>query len=655
MVSSLDWADERNHVIFQNLGISAPNDLPCIKIFDPDGEVEDYEGKNLSKLADDIVEQIQKYVANNLARLMPLLAPKQKTYKSFKKDKSMPRVVMILEPKGKSKARKMTYEAISALSIYFEGRIKFGYSKHKKVSKAFGGGSLPAVFFVPSGKKFDENRQYTGTLAYRPIKTWLEQFAGTPENLPSAIPPAFAVDTIPQITSKSCLDKFCVSRGGICVFSLLPQLSISKGEMSYYLESMRLVRRALVDKLGIASFSSIHFSWIDSSAQMSWLERTFGLPPAEYSQTIVWYPKKEAWGQYVGSFSPPEISRWVTLASKGKANVEPMTASLDTLSEMEDSKEASASCDQMDNPLPDEVVVSTFKEKSKRKGSRKQRKNNEYKSPPNMAATSKRLPRPRAKGGKSYTLTPEIQDTIELAIWFQKDDDSSGNETWTKIARNVKGMIQFGVVDPKYSTEILKSLDISPDDAPDGPRIRLFPSRNLWGEDIEGKAEASSWFEMDLSKESSPDMIKKILGILRQSGRPLSFMIDDKNSLMNFQAFYQANPNPGLPRIILIPSKDLQEPPFLIEALAVEFGHIISFGVAKNTDEGLKKQFGIEKTPSLVIISAQGQPDANGQLQLGVLKYPGHMSFNAISAFLERTIRIGPSPPSSDQNVKDEL
>ncbi|GAB5373453.1 hypothetical protein AAMO2058_001752900, partial [Amorphochlora amoebiformis] len=354
MVSAIDYANETNRAIFDEAGLGL-EDIPTIKIFSPDGNSDGFSGK-MVKLAEIVEEKVQKYVENHLARLMPLLAPKQKVYKAFKKDKEMPKVVLVLEPKGKGKQRKMAYEAMAALSIHFEGRLKFAYTKHRKVAKAFGGGSLPAVFLVPKGEKFDSNRAYTGTLAYRPLRTWLDQFAPPPPDAPKVIPPVPSIDVIPQITSTGCLNAYCVNRGGVCIISLLPVTSLSKGETGYYLESMRLVRRALADKLGLTQLDSINFIWIDSQAQQSWLEKTLGLSPAEYARTVAIYPKKASIAHYIGKFSPPEISTWISQASRGKAMVEPLPSGIDLMSAppmvVTDNMET---CENLETPLPNRV------------------------------------------------------------------------------------------------------------------------------------------------------------------------------------------------------------------------------------------------------------------------------------------------------------
>jgi len=597
-----------------------------------------------------MTEKIKKYVSDDLTKYMPLLAPKQKTYKSFKKDKSLPRVVMILEAKKKSKKKEQLYDAISNLSVHYHGRLSFGYSKHRKIAKTFGANELPALFLIPAGMKFDSARPYTGTFAYRPLKTWLAQYLGGESQVPSALPPAKSIEFIPEINSNECLQKYCVSRGGICTMILLPQ-TLPEGEREYYLESMKLVRRALADKLGLTSLNAIHFVSLDSLKYSDWLEINFGLPAAEYARAIVWYPKKQAWSQYVGRFNAPEVSKWITLASKGKATAEPINVSevkaLEAHGEMDSSEDA---CSSLNDPLPDAVLPDSFKERMKTK----KRGPKSKPSPPKMENyNSNRLPRPRSKAGKSFTLDSKIfkENVIDSPshwlVWFQNEEPSEEKAAaWTKSARSLKGMVQFGVVAPEKRESLMEEFSIPADDEGES-QIRLFPAKHLWAEGAESKLEESSWLDSQLESE---ELTKKALSLLSDSTG--IFMIDSRDQSKSLESWMQSKPQ--APRMVLFPSKDLEEPPFLMKALMVEFGNIIEFGVAMNSDVAFSKSLQIQKFPSIVIFAPQAPPGPDGKVQIGLIPYMGHVSFNAIAIYLESNIRVAP-PQEATKDVKDEL
>eukprot|EP00466_Bigelowiella_natans_P010383 jgi/Bigna1/70568/fgenesh1_pg.12_\ len=548
----------------------------------------------------------------------------------------------------------------------------------------------PRFFLVPQGANLDSARPSPGTGAFRPMKTWLGQFLeeGSLQSKPevSALPTPRSVDTIPEIQSEGCMQRLCVNRGGICVISLLPTQSLPSGERGYYLESMRLVRRALVDKLGLTPFNAVHVSWLDTSppAVQDWLEKAFGLPGAEYARTIVWYPKKNVWSQYVGTFSPPDLSKWIVLASRGKATVQPLaseegkTPQLPTKAEDPSCqgavvfKEGDGSADADVLAFKDEVVADKFKESMKKKGKKKGTSSSSSSStgsnsPPFMS--SKRLPRPRSKAGKSFDLNAEIFEDNVLKtpsywlVWFKgggEDASEAQEAAWNKAARQLKGMVQFGSVNASEKDAIMNQFVLPlPAEGDESASVMLFPSRRaIDGEGEEAdkkKAQAASWIT-DLALEEKA-IVDYSLSLLRDSPSEPIYRLDASQG-RTLETWFQGGNGPVTARLMLFPSK-ISRNRRSAKSTRDRIWAVAPVRAREESDAQMSQQFQIQKTPSIIIVAPQGVPKEGEQLQLGIIPYQGHMSFNAIAIHIESMIRPAPaSPPGGnrgDRTPKDEL
>jgi len=185
----------------------------------------------------------------------------------------------------------------------------------------------------------------------------------------------------------------------------------------------------------------------------------------------------------------------------------------------------------------------------------------------------------------------------------------------------------------------------------------LFPSRRaIDGEGEEAdkkKAQAASWIT-DLALEEKA-IVDYSLSLLRDSPSEPIYRLDASQG-RTLETWFQGGNGPVTARLMLFPSKDLEEPPLLLKALEIEFGQLLQFGLAKKSDAQMSQQFQIQKTPSIIIVAPQGVPKEGEQLQLGIIPYQGHMSFNAIAIHIESMIRPAPaSPPGGNRTPKDEL
>ncbi len=667
VVSAVDLSTEDNPSRFFPEGSAPSRDaLPLVRIYSPDGSSDDF-SKPLKKLASTVLGSISKTVSDDLARLMPVLVPKQKTYKAFKKQKDLAKAVLLFETKGKSKTRQQIYDTVAALALHFDGRLRFGFSKHKRITKRVFGleDQLPALVVIPKGQKMSSYRVYKGKLAYRPLRAWLSQFADPAEALPAAVPAQKAVDTIPQIKSEGCMQAYCTSRGGFCVLLLVPDRSLSVAEKGYFFDSMRLVRRSLFDKLGMAAANGMHFAWVDSGRHRDWIQDTFGLPPAEYARAVVWYPKKGVFSQFVGALEPAEVAQWLTSASRGKASVDPMESEnvLEfALDEAEPPYTDSTDCSELTGaPLPDEVTQDA---KGGRARSSEQPGGGGTSTADDGASSTKsslgeqilrtkRFPRPRGKAGRSYALSAGEFDNNVLRtnanwlVWFQGEQRPADADVkaWERAAKSLKGMVQFGVVESgSAGAEILSQQGFSYDGK--ASMVRMYPA-DILREAGATKAEASKWlddFEFDTGA-----ITERALGMLSAPGDNDRVV---KVNEASFNGWFTQDTMMNL-RFILFPSKDLDTTPYLLKALALEYPGLVLVGLAKRSEEAFAQSLGVKKYPSLIIVTAQGAPDDKGRMSIGAHMFEGSLSFNSVCRFVETNVRVQAPPP--EEQPKDEL
>jgi len=317
------------------------------------------------------------------------------------------------------------------------------------------------------------------------------------------------------------------------------------------------------------------------------------------------------------------------------------------------------------------VVADKFKETMKKRGKKKGYSSSKTGSNSPPFTSRKRLPRPRSKAGKSFDLNAEIfEDNVlktpsSWLVWFKGGGGEAPNEAqktaWNKAARQLKGMVQFGSVNASEKDAIMNQFVLPlPAEGGESASVMLFPSRHAFdgeeGEEADKrKAQASSWIT-DLALEEKA-IVDYSLSLLKESTYDPIYLLDTAQG-RTLETWFQSGNGQISPRLMLFPSKDLEEPPLLLKALEIEFGQILQFGLAKKSDTQLSQQFQIQKTPSIIIVAPQGVPKEGEQLQLGIIPYQGHISFNAISIHLESMMRPAPAPPGGNRGAatpKDEL
>eukprot|EP00470_Lotharella_oceanica_P017264 CAMPEP_0170190622 /NCGR_PEP_ID=MMETSP0040_2-20121228/49727_1 /TAXON_ID=641309 /ORGANISM="Lotharella oceanica, Strain CCMP622" /LENGTH=527 /DNA_ID=CAMNT_0010438525 /DNA_START=12 /DNA_END=1595 /DNA_ORIENTATION=- len=523
-----------------------------------------------------------------------------------------------------------------------------------------GSAQLPALFLSPRDEELNKNMLYPGILTYQPLRAWLTRFMTNWEisTRLMLLDGITAMNYIPQIEGNGCLETLCVSRGGICVLSMIPREALPLAEFNYHLESIRLVKRVLTSRIGVVAVNAVHFVWMDSNLYSNWIESMFGLPDVEYTRTVAWWPSKNVWTPYVKAFDPLELASFLESASKGhlKPLPEPVLSQTITNFSTDDPElyPGDKQCLWMKyGSAPDTFVTDDFNRKLEvQRSTNFWEKEEDDPTAPGVRKTTSRLPRPKSKWGKSYPLTAanfvdNVLDTpSHWLVWFQQQQQPTKDATnaWERAARSLQGKVQFGVVPLRErASEILSSIGVSPEIVPKHkPFIRLFPARTRWGKK-KSKTAASKWIRVEFSEDA---LEEKALSLFTEVKDNMVTMLDQSSGPTSVEAWV-ADGSPK-PRLVLFPSKDLDKVPTLLQAIAIEYGHLIHCGLAKRSDKNLATRMNVTKFPAVRLLSMDKSSGG-----LGVIPFDSAINFHSIAAFFDKSTRLVPSTSRAAQ--KDEL
>eukprot|EP00466_Bigelowiella_natans_P005706 jgi/Bigna1/89297/estExt_fgenesh1_pg.C_460140 len=268
-------------------------------------------------------------------------------------------------------------------------------------------------------------------------------------------------------------------------------------------------------------------------------------------------------------------------------------------------------------------------------------------------------------------------------------------EAWNKAAKLMRGKVQFGMISAyERADEILASIGLkhtssSRSSSSSSSSILLFPARTLWG-NKKSKVQASVWLREQshphqkqqqqqqqhhseneddgfttLDPTDAIDIVRFANSLFEQhpndkykkhnrhgnSHDAVVFRVDNSEPSQSIQAWI--SDGSVKPRLLLFPNKDIAnniKVPTLLQALAIEFGHIMHCALAKRSDEKLAHQAQVTRFPAVRILSTTaGKGGRFGEMKIS--DYEGDINFNSLARFLDSNTRI----VAKHHRNKDEL
>eukprot|EP00954_Amorphochlora_amoebiformis_P022162 1351425-Amorphochlora_amoeboformis.AAC.1 len=277
----------------------------------------------------------------------------------------------------------------------------------------------------------------------------------------------------------------------------------------------------------------------------------------------------------------------------------------------------------------------------------------EHPDAPGSRKQAYRLPRPKSKWGTSYTLTAAnfadnvIHTPSHWIVWFQESEPTSEQtQAWNDAAKHLQGKVQFGVVPKRErSWEILNTIGIDIESAAASPKIRLFPARTLWARK-RTKIQASTWLDVGLETEALKKTALSLFVDSSSSSSDLVFSLDSKDPSKSVGMWVSGSSASSKPHMVLFPSKDLDNIPTLLQALAIDYGHVVKFAIAKRSDEEYSERMNVTSFPCMRALMKDKHSG-----QVGVIEVDTSLNFNALARWFDSKTRM----VEKKRDVKDEL
>jgi len=273
---AVDGSEEKNAPIAQRFQVRG---FPTLFVM-VDGKPEPYQGP---RDASGIVKALRAKVPNKV-----ILLKGKKMLKKFNKDKTVKAVLI--------NKKKTSPDYWKALTLQFEGHINLYESRKDKEFASKYKVDLErnrVLVWLANSKKKTKPQVYEGLMKAKAIKRFLKKFA--PDF------PDDGEDFLPAINDESCMKQHCL-RKGLCVLVML-------GGDKDDAERVHTVAKEFEENSDRASLFG--FGAISMPDNYEWVEKHFPGLSGEYSQIIVFSPKKMRYARYVGSFSHSTVKSFV--------------------------------------------------------------------------------------------------------------------------------------------------------------------------------------------------------------------------------------------------------------------------------------------------------------------------------------------------------
>ena len=198
-------------------------------------------------------------------------------------------------------------------------------------------------------------------------------------------------------------------------------------------------------------------------------------------------------------------------------------------------------------------------------------------------------------------------------------EDGKSNEIvpeYAKFATDNKGIFRIGAIDCKEWAAICQKEKVT-----EFPTVRMYPPFPMPTQDI------------DLSQPLEGKTLRNKAGKFIQDRS-----IDITSN--NHKTFVEEDPQ--TPKVLLFTNAK-KGTPFVLKALSQSFEKTLSFGIIREAEEGLAKQYKVKTYPSLFVVKSEGKP----------IKYDGkEFSYNNLWEFLNIHSQIFVDPNAKENEPK---
>jgi len=273
---AVDANEEKNAPIAQKFQVRG---FPTLFII-VDGKPEPYQG---ARDTAGIVKALRSKVPNKV-----VLLKGKKMMKEFKKLKTAKAVLINKKKSSPDYWKALTIQFEDYMTLYESRKDKDFASKNKVDLER-----NRVLVWPANAKKNAKPLVYEGLMKAKAIKRFLKKHV---EDFPDD-----GEDFLPAITDQSCMQQHCL-RKGLCVLVML-------GGDKDDAERVHTVAKEFEENSDRASLFG--FGAISMPDNYEWVEKHFPGLSGDYSQMIVFSPKKMRYARYVGSFSHSTVKSFV--------------------------------------------------------------------------------------------------------------------------------------------------------------------------------------------------------------------------------------------------------------------------------------------------------------------------------------------------------
>jgi hypothetical protein len=428
--------------------------------------------------------------------------------------------------------------------------------------------------------------------------------------------------SVPELIDQSCLEKYCGNT--LCLVMVLGK---SSPDLARHQSQLALMSAAVqADKT-----ARVRFAWVDAEAHAAWAASNFELQPSEFPQLLLLSVRKARFAHYVGSFEINAVREFVKDVAKSRVKTIPFASPEGKLLPLPEGQ----ACPP-DAPPPKE-------EKAAKKP-----------ATPTKAE-------PIKEEGEVHELTPALHESLLLSsarpwvILFHNSaaggaapTAATANESFEKVAKNLKNMIQFGRIDVGSSDPALQSIvqlyGVTAAEVAAAPVIKALAHSK------KAKEEPSATLSYDTSTAGALEA-KALRAWALELLAPAKVLSPiTPQSMQTFMGDIAPN-SPFPPKLMLFvkPAEDGSVAvPDMVKALSLEFGpQGVTFGVASSRETSVARQFQVKRIPSAYLMHQADLPagapgtekDGPPPMSVSATYFDGPLTYPNLHAFVEQNVR----------------
>jgi len=593
----------------------------------------------------------------------------------------------------------------ASLSSQFSHKYDFfmALKTDRKVIKRFDVDTFPTVLVLRKNEfnmdqKDDEIEPviFTGQMKASIIKSFLSLYIPIDPTLLESTTPFSSykalIDStnqfVPVVSDEQCFSAYCspenVSSSGLCLL-FIPPTVFSPGDMTftqyqevaYQLEVIRGVKELRMDnQLTWTTIISQKLQNGENFEANEWFTgvfpsffTSFNIQPQDYPQLVIYNPKKNAYANFLGAFSPDNINTWIGQILGGSSGLTPFDSDISyTTLEKSFPISTPSRCkylfDKRAREIEDVKMVEEAKKKAQRQG----------KSQPTTKSPSVDVPegtpesdvwvkpyRSLGKKGEVRKMTDELWKNVHLKrsvpILLQFYDKPATNfdsktvhdvNTYRETIESFNGMVEGYSVECNDDTTHLRA--IFGIEKCDGTILGIRSRASLTTiydnyDEIETSL-VGGHVVYEIKEEEvvsntntfTKDTLYKWASVVLFQGVKPYRLPDASDALQKWLLRSIKEP-----KVLIFTKKD---DIILAKALALEFFNFAQVGLVGPEQHSLIDQFQVDSFPAVRIIIPRVQPHVggtHGEMEMKLELIPiakQHLYYNAIATHLDQVVSI---------------